>query len=336
MVRIMGIVNDIERTLAEKGIGILDPWIGSTQTKREITAVLLSGRNLLLEGPPGTGKTLLAKAIARSLPDIEANDCSFNCDPSAPLCPQCRSGDARAVTITGEDRFVRIQGSPEITAEDLVGDIDPVLAFKFGAFDRRAFSPGKITKANRKVLFVDEINRLPEKMQNTLLQVLQEGEMTIGNFDIDCRIDTVLIATMNGRDIAGIESLSEALKDRLERVAIPYPTREEEQRILKRYGKGMLDVPDDVRDKIVTLCQMTRTEEEIEFPASPRSALAVYELSQGFAKLRNSQSVGLEDLSSAVTVAFLGRLSPSMESSFFNKTEDLVRGLLERVLGRGQ
>jgi DNA replicative helicase MCM subunit Mcm2 (Cdc46/Mcm family) len=172
---------------------------------------------------------------------------------------------------------------------------------------------------------------MSEKIQNTLLQVLQEGEMTIGNFDIRFDIDTIFISTMNGSDIAGIETMSQALWDRLERVTIPYPNEKDELKILKRYGAKIVETPDGIIEKIISICQTTRKDEQLERPAGPRSSLALNDISQSFARLRDSAIVNEEDLSNAMDVALSGRVIPSSDSQYFNDHSGYIDSLKKSI-----
>src|SRR3989338_2058501 len=121
-----------------------DPFseiFGQEATKEQIISALLAKRHIIIVGPPGIGKTTLAKSIAKLLPEIKVNDCGYNCNPLKPLCPNCRKGEKKKIkTITGLQRFIRVQGSPDLTVEDLIGDIDPIKAIKFGALSIEAFT----------------------------------------------------------------------------------------------------------------------------------------------------------------------------------------------------
>ncbi|UCH02968.1 MAG: MoxR family ATPase [Candidatus Bathyarchaeota archaeon] len=331
---------ELKNEILRRGSSILDAWIGDERVKKKILAILVAGKNLLLEGPPGSGKTLIAQTLALSLPPIKVVNCDFNCLPEHLICPQCTSPKGlhhsditKIIKMPGEKRIVRIQGSPELTAEDLVGDIDPVLAFKYGPFDTRSFKPGKIIRANKKILFIDEINRVPERLQNTLLQMLQEGVMTIGSLEIDFSIDTVLIATMNPEEHAGVYRLSEALKDRLEKVRIGYPSPEEELRILELYGKQIgAVVSDDLEKKMVDIAKIIREDKNMEQAVSVRATLSMFELVQSFALLRGDKLATKEDLREAALIAFRGRVTLSPDSSHYDHPTQYLRELVDNEL----
>ena len=172
--------------------------IGQEQVKQQIKSALISNHHIIIVGAPGIGKTTLAKNIASLLPKIEVTGCNYNCDPTNPICPECKKKNKiTKKTIAGEKRFIRVQGSPDLTAEDLIGDIDPIKALKFGPLSLEAFTPGKIFKANRGILFFDELNRCPEKLQNALLQALEEGYVTIGSYNVDLPTNFIFIGSLH-------------------------------------------------------------------------------------------------------------------------------------------
>ena len=185
-----------------------DPFtdiIGQDMVKKAIKSALLSDRHIILVGPPGIGKTTLAKNIAKLL--------------------------GKKIP------FIRIQGSPDLTVEDLLGDIDPIKALKYGPLSIEAFTKGKIFKADKGILFFDELNRCPEKVQNALLQVLEEKKATIGSYDVDFDIDFIFIGTMNPEDTS-TEKLSDVLLDRFDLIYMHYPENIDiEKEIIIKKGK---------------------------------------------------------------------------------------------------
>ncbi|MBN1503400.1 ATP-binding protein [Candidatus Woesearchaeota archaeon] len=305
--------------------------LGQDFVKEQLKSALVAGRNVILVGAPGIGKTTLAKNVAKLLPDIIVNDCPYHCSPDQPLCPQCRSNNSiKKIKIRGEQRFIRIQGSPDLTAEDLIGDIDPVNALKFGPQDMRSFTPGKIFKANNKILFFDEVNRCSEKLQNALLQALEEKKATIASYDIDLPADFIFIGTMNPGDIS-TEPLSDVFMDRFDLIYMKYPDNlETEKKIVRQKGKTITKFPEILLSMTIKFVQELRQNPDLEKVPSVRASIGLYERAQSNALLRDKQKVSFKDIEDAVFSVLTHRIKAKPSLKYLKKPEELIKEELKR------
>ncbi|MBI5881132.1 AAA family ATPase [archaeon] len=222
------------------------------------------------------------------------------------------------------ERFVRVQGSPDLTAEDLIGDIDPAKAMKFGPLSIEAFTPGKIFKANNGLLFFDELNRAPEKLQNALLQALQERRVTIGSYDVDLEANFIFIATMNPEDTS-TETLSDVLLDRFDVAYMGYPeTQENEEEIVEEKSQHFIDFPAEVQGLAVGFVRTLRESDKLEKLPSVRASIGLYERAQTNAMLKGKSKVTWKDVEDVLVSVLSHRIKLKPSSQYLQTPQEFI------------
>ena len=176
--------------------------VGQERLKRALTlnAINESLAGVLIRGDKGTAKSTAVRALASLLPEqAEVADCPCHCDPGDPglLCTWCRERVAAGAELPVAMRPVRVVDLPLNTTEDrLVGSLDFEHALKTG---RKKFSPGILAEANRGIVYIDEVNLLPDHLVDILLDTAVTGVNIVEreSMSVIHPARYMLIATMN-------------------------------------------------------------------------------------------------------------------------------------------
>lgn len=250
---------------------------------------------------------------------------------------------SRAMELTER----RLQFTPDVLPSDVVGfnmlDADGEMQYK----------PGAILC---NLLLADEINRTSTKTQSALLEVMEEGQVTVDGVTRQLPNPFVVVATQNPVGSAGTQMLPESQLDRfMIRISMGYPSIDEEMRLIKERQEvnpidyiqeiiskqELLAMQEQVRavfvdDKVLVylskIIDATRNHSMISLGVSPRGTLAFVDMSKGHAFLQGRNYVLPEDVKSVAKAVLAHRLLLNGKARMSHVTaEDIVEEIVEKI-----
>jgi MoxR-like ATPase len=273
--------------------------VGRRREIELVVAALIADRHIVIEGPPGTGKSTLLRTVAHEL----------------------------------GVGFEFVEGNAELTPARLVGHFDPARVLAEG-YDPDVFVDGPLAAALRdgSLLYVEEINRVPEETLNVLITVMSEGELHVPRLGrLAASPGFRLVAAMNPFDAIGTARISGAVYDRVCRLAVDYQTATDERLITER-AAGATDLDPEWVAKVVELVRLTRTHGDLRVGSSVRGAIDMCAVASSLATVRSSSVTNADVSLDAALVALSGRIR--LREGTTRSTEDIVRELWLAVFGR--
>jgi MoxR-like ATPase len=339
------------------------------ETYEDTLAALLSGAHILFFGPSGSGKTNLAKELWDLYPKVAwtIDGCPLLDHPASvldaavaeeyPPCPICSrrfSPDGapesfdpknvdpskvpvRRINLREGFGFARIQGSSEVFPDHLTGNINLVKLEQIGdPMSPLVLEPGKLLQANRGVLLVDEIGKLPLGTQNVLLQALQEGTVTPAKSRESFPSRFVAVCTSN---LSDLDNINDPLSDRLTSIHVEFNrVHGRNRRIVEmaRPPSPTTWVPEVLLDAGVRVIEQWRDLMSDDNPdvgevGSNRTLIDVGFRMEAFSKLKGHGYPTFEDLRAGLLHAMRGRIRARSGDSF-QQNSRLVSEFIDKHL----
>jgi magnesium chelatase subunit I len=272
----------------------------------QLKKAILAGHHINLLGLRGQAKTRIARSMVslldEYLPIVKGSE--INDSPFHPISKYARDlieaqGDETMISwVHRSNRFFEKLATPDVNVADLIGDIDPIKAatLKLPYSDERVLHYGMIPRANRCIFVLNELPDLQARIQVSLFNILQEGDIQIRGFQLRMPLDIQFVFTANPEDYTNRGSIVTPLKDRIgSQIFTHYPKTialarqiTEQEALISAEDKTQIKVPSMARDLLEEVAFAARDSEYVDAKSgvSARLTISAMENLIAAAKLR--------------------------------------------------
>ncbi|OCA73403.1 sigma 54-interacting transcriptional regulator [Chryseobacterium arthrosphaerae] len=276
----------------------------------QLKKAILAGHHINLLGLRGQAKTRIARSMVDLLdeymPVVKGSE--INDSPFHPISKFARDliaelGDETPVSwVHRSDRFFEKLATPDVNVADLIGDIDPIKAatLKLPYSDERVLHYGMIPRANRSIFVLNELPDLQARIQVSLFNILQEGDVQIRGFQLRMPLDIQFVFTANPEDYTNRGSIVTPLKDRIgSQIFTHYPKTialarqiTEQEAMISSEDQSSIRIPDLAKDLLEEVAFAARESEYVDAKSgvSARLTISAMENLIAAAKLRLIES----------------------------------------------
>jgi len=223
----------------------------------------------VLLGERGQGKTRLIRTLIALLDEWTpvVDGCEINDHPEVPVCARCRRlhaelGDDLPVGWKHRsERYGEKLATPDTSVGDLIGDIDPVKVAEGRTLgDPETVHYGLVPRTNRGIFAINELPDLAERIQVSLLNVLEERDIQVRGYALRLPLDILLVASANPEDYTNRGRIITPLKDRFgAEIRTHYPDLlEDEIAVIRQEADAAAIVPDFLLEVVARFTRHVR------------------------------------------------------------------------------
>ncbi|WP_046744778.1 sigma 54-interacting transcriptional regulator [Kordia zhangzhouensis] len=259
----------------------------------QLKKALLAGHHINLLGLRGQAKTRIARSMVDLLdeymPVVKGSE--INDSPFQPISKYAKDliaekGDETPISwVHRSERFYEKLATPDVNVSDLIGDIDPIKAatLKLPYSDERVLHYGMIPRANRSIFVINELPDLQARIQVSLFNILQEGDVQIRGFQLRMPLDIQFVFTANPEDYTNRGSIVTPLKDRIgSQIFTHYPKTiqlarqiTEQEANISSQDQSAIIVPNLAKDLLEEVAFAARTSEYVDAKSGVSARLTI-------------------------------------------------------------